>query len=175
MVRRWADFEVLPIAEFHSLTCKRFTPLAFVCNPGLLTSEHGKKVKLLHFVKKSVAPKLQSFILGHSTRHSPGVRETRTSKGSYNLRKNTENVKDTIGVLGSSRFPRTEEERVLGKLSDCLASTEDDLYLRFVEVPGQEADSVNLTEIPLEDQHKRHSRGQALSESKATHPLTAAT
>ena len=39
------------------------TPLSFVCTAELLTAEHGKKIKLLQFMLKSVTPKLQSFKL----------------------------------------------------------------------------------------------------------------
>ncbi|CCO34790.1 hypothetical protein BN14_08898 [Rhizoctonia solani AG-1 IB] len=39
---------------------KTLTPLLFTCAPELLIPEQGKKVKLLHVMKKSMTPKIQS-------------------------------------------------------------------------------------------------------------------
>ncbi|THH20514.1 hypothetical protein EW146_g855 [Bondarzewia mesenterica] len=39
---------------------KTFTPLSFSCSPGLLHAAHRKKIRFMHIVKKSVAPKLMA-------------------------------------------------------------------------------------------------------------------
>ncbi|KAI0639846.1 hypothetical protein C8Q77DRAFT_89424 [Trametes polyzona] len=39
---------------------KAFVPLSFACSPGLLHPSHGKPIKLMHVLKKNIAPKLSA-------------------------------------------------------------------------------------------------------------------
>lgn len=39
---------------------KALTPLSFACAPGLLHAGHGKRVRLMHVLKKNIAPKLSA-------------------------------------------------------------------------------------------------------------------
>ncbi|OBZ68502.1 hypothetical protein A0H81_11626 [Grifola frondosa] len=39
---------------------KTFTPLSFSCSPGLLHPMHGKRIKLMHVLKKNMTPKLSA-------------------------------------------------------------------------------------------------------------------
>ncbi|EJD54442.1 hypothetical protein AURDEDRAFT_110090 [Auricularia subglabra TFB-10046 SS5] len=49
---------------------KSFTPLGFCCTPELLMPAHGKKVHLLHVMRKSVTPKLSAAKIAHSASNS---------------------------------------------------------------------------------------------------------
>ncbi|KAF8272865.1 hypothetical protein EI94DRAFT_1716917 [Lactarius quietus] len=43
---------------------KTFTPLSFSCSPGLLQPAQARKIRVVHVVKKSVAPKLTAIKMG---------------------------------------------------------------------------------------------------------------
>ena len=43
---------------------KTLTPLTFACSPGLLHPTHGKKIRIMHVVKKTLTPKLTSEKIG---------------------------------------------------------------------------------------------------------------
>ena len=43
---------------------KIFTPLSFSCSPGLLQPTQGRKIRVVHVVKKSVTPKLTAIKMG---------------------------------------------------------------------------------------------------------------
>lgn len=51
--------QTIPSANFDSTT-QTLTPLTFSCAPELLIPEQGKKVKLLHVMKKSMTPKISA-------------------------------------------------------------------------------------------------------------------
>ncbi|KAF8514757.1 hypothetical protein JB92DRAFT_2811208 [Gautieria morchelliformis] len=155
---------------------KRFTPLNFVCNPELLTSEHGKKVKLLHFVKKSVTPKLQSFNLGLPATNCPplGATEIRSSIGNCGQRKSDDKYKATPAIATSvySSSHHTGKRRVTSLSSPVfLDTTKKEFHLRRRKLGNhQTTDGIKLSEV--EARHPSLTGPQASSE--LADPLTAA-